>query len=161
MAYFMPLGIFLLLLHTLLIPRGLAVPHTSLHAAPATAGLGTAGSPERSSQSDPPTYTLKGTVVNSVTGEPIRGALVQIYADTQRSVLTGADGRFQFEKIAAGSYFAAARKPGFFSEQELAPQRPPQQYVRVGQDAPAAVLKLITEGIIHGRIRGERSEGIE
>src|SRR5713101_5869519 len=113
MAYFMPLGIFLLLLHTLLIPRGLAVPHTSLHAAPATAGLGTAGSPERSSQSDPPTYTLKGTVVNSVTGEPIRGALVQIYADRQRSVLTGPEGKFQIENLSRGTFGVQCRKPGY------------------------------------------------
>jgi len=158
----MQLGIIFLFFHAVLYPTWAAISCRSFRAAEEAVRSGIAGSSPGFSQStESSTYTLRGTVVNSVTGEPIRGALVQIYANTQRSVLTGADGRFQFEKIAAGSYFAAARKPGFFSEQELAPQRPPQQYVRVGQDAPAAVLKLIPEGIIHGRISGESGEGIE
>jgi len=158
----MQLGIIFLFFHALLHPIGAAINCRSFRAAEEAVGSGIAGSSPGFSQStESSTYTLQGTVVNSVTGEPIRGALVQIYTNTQRSVLTGADGRFQLEKIAAGTYFAAARKPGFFSEQDLAPQRPPQQYVRVGQDAPTAVLKLIPEGIIYGRISGESGEGIE
>src|SRR5881396_3676386 len=34
-------------------------------------------------------YSLTGMVVNSATGEPIRGALVQIYINGQSSQLTG------------------------------------------------------------------------
>jgi len=61
-------------------------------------------------------YTLRGTVVNSVTGEAVRGALVQIYFNGQRSVLTGPDGKFQFDGLPAGqtNITVAARKPGFF-----------------------------------------------
>src|SRR5260370_39015052 len=47
-------------------------------------------------------HALRGTVVNSVTGEPIRGALVQIYFNGQSSMLTGPDGKFQFEGLPNG-----------------------------------------------------------
>ncbi len=64
-------------------------------------------------------FTLTGTVVDSVTGEPIRKALVQIYASQRRMTFSGDDGRFQLEGIPAGSYMIAAQKPGYFSQQEL------------------------------------------
>src|SRR5437899_3002637 len=64
-------------------------------------------------------YSLSGTVVNSVTGEAIRGALVQIYMNGQSSRLTGPDGKFQFDGLFAGQTPITVRKPGFFSEEEL------------------------------------------
>ena len=57
-------------------------------------------------------YTLRGTVVNPLTGEPIRGALVQIYFLGQTSMLTGPDGKFQFDGLPAGQSTITVRKPG-------------------------------------------------
>jgi len=56
-------------------------------------------SSESLQSSDDGKHALRGTVVNSVTGEPTRGALVQIYFNGQSSMLTGPDGKFQFEGL--------------------------------------------------------------
>src|SRR5258707_5633868 len=64
-------------------------------------------------------YSLTGMVINSVTGEPVRGALVQIYMNGQASRLTGTDGKFQFDGLPGGQINITARKPGFFSQEEL------------------------------------------
>jgi hypothetical protein len=109
-----------------------------------------------------PTYTLRGTVVNSVTGEAIPGALVQLYSESQRSLLTGSDGRFLFERVPAGQVNVTAQKPGFFASNSLSastPKLPPM--VAVGPDAPSAVLKLVPEGLIYGRISGDNGEPLE
>ena len=73
----------------------------------------------RESVTSPQKFTLTGTVVDSVTGEPIRKALVQLYCGQRRMTFSGDDGRFQFEGIPAGSYSVSAQKPGYFSQQEL------------------------------------------
>ena len=59
-------------------------------------------SSESLQSSDDGKHALRGTVVNSVTGEPTRGALVQIYFNGQSSMLTGPDGKFQFEGLPNG-----------------------------------------------------------
>src|SRR5947199_1046064 len=108
-------------------------------------------------------YSLTGTVVNSVTGEAIRGALVQIYMNGQSSRLTGPDGRFQFDGLFAGQTPITVRKPGFFSEEELESGLPRfrRPVVDIGPDVSSAILKLVPEGVIYGRITGDDGEPIE
>src|SRR5258708_6457161 len=108
-------------------------------------------------------YTLRGTVINSVTSEPIRGALVQIYFNGQSSMLTGPDGKFQFDGLFAGQTPITVRKPGFFSQDELENQsfRFNRQVATIGPDAPLAILKLVPEGLIYGRITADDGEPIE
>lgn len=108
-------------------------------------------------------YTLRGTVVNSVTGEAVRGALVQIYFNGQRSVLTGPDGKFQFDGLPAGqtNITVAARKPGFFLGDEIQPSEHGAQQATTGPDSPPMILKLIPEGVIYGRMSEEDGEPIE
>src|SRR5689334_977601 len=76
------------------------------------------------------THSLSGMVVNSVTGEPVRRALVQAGSSaggSQLSVLTDAEGRFEFPAVpasdsATSEVVITARKPGFFNELELHPE---------------------------------------
>src|SRR5512147_1073019 len=96
-------------------------------------------------------YTLSGTVVNSVTGEPIRRVLVTLFYTQQLSAMTDSSGHFEFEDLPRMRTTVSAQKPGFFSEQELSGGRQPSQFA-VGPDAPAAVIKLVPEAIISGRI---------
>lgn len=110
---------------------------------------------------DQPRYSVRGTVVNSGTGEPIRGALVQFYSDRQRSQLTGADGTFQFDQIPAGMFPIQLRKPGYFSTQELPSGRMQTLMLTSGPDQPPAVLKLVPEGVIFGRVTGDAGEPLE
>src|ERR1700751_861280 len=62
-------------------------------------------------------FDLRGKVINSVTGEPVNGALVQLSAsETQFSQ---SDGSFVFSNLPRAQLSLVARKPGFFNEQDL------------------------------------------
>jgi hypothetical protein len=120
------------------------------------------GLPQQPPGADRARYTLSGTVVNSVTGEAIPRALVQLFSVSQRSTFTDADGRFQFEGLMQGQVSVAARKPGFFNEQEAAQsQRSFRRPIQVGPNADAVTLKLVPEGIIFGRVEGADGEPLE
>ena len=106
-------------------------------------------------------YTLRGTVVNSLTGDPIRGALVQIYFLGQTSMLTGPDGKFQFDGLPAGQTAITVRKPGFFTEEEIQPSGGGQRLATTGPNTSPIVLKLIPEGVIYGRISEDDGEPLE
>jgi len=106
-------------------------------------------------------YPIRGTVLNSVTGAPIRGALVQIYANRQRSVLTGADGNFQFADVPAGTVNLNVHKPGFFTAQAIQSPRAQASFAVSGPDQPPVVLKLIPEGVISGQVSGDGGEPVE
>jgi Carboxypeptidase regulatory-like domain len=95
-------------------------------------------------------FTLTGTVVDSVTGEPIRKALVQLYTGQRRMTFSGDDGRFQLEGIPAGSYSVSAQKPGYFSQQELLRSGTPP--VEVGPKSSSAIVKLTPEAILSGKV---------
>jgi Carboxypeptidase regulatory-like domain len=111
--------------------------------------------------SDDAKYTLRGTVVSSLTGEPIRGALVQIYLNGQSSTLTGPDGKFQFDGLPAGQTSITVRKPGFFAESDFQPDVRTQLLATTGPNNSPLILKLIPEGVIYGRISEEDGEPIE
>ena len=119
---------------------------------------GSFGSPQNSIDEK---YTLRGTVINSLTGEPIRGALVQIYFIGQTSMLTGPDGKFQFDGLPAGQTTITVRKPGFFTEEEIHPAGGGQRLATTGPNASPIVLKLIPEGVIYGKISKDDGEPIE
>jgi hypothetical protein len=106
-------------------------------------------------------YTLRGAVINSVTGEALRGALVQIYFNGQSSMLTGPDGKFQFEGLPQGQTTITVRKPGFFSEDDFEPNGRGQHPATTGPNSSPVVLRLIPEGVIYGRISEEDGEPIE
>src|SRR6266478_2756363 len=131
----------------------LALIHTLWHLAPLASNQ---------LRQDAATYTVSGMVVNSVTGEAIGGALVQMYANRQRAKLTGADGKFQFEGLPHGTYTVVAQKPGYFSHQQLAGTRQPSWItVDTEQIPPPVVVKLIPEGVLAGRVTGEDGEPVE
>ncbi|MGE5204571.1 MAG: MSCRAMM family protein [Chlamydiota bacterium] len=103
-------------------------------------------------------YTLSGTVVNSVTGEPIRRALVQVGGD--RMQLTDSQGHFELSGLGAGSYSITAQKPGFFAESRLF-STTELTMLDVNRDIAAIVVKLIPEGIIFGHIADENDDPLE
>ncbi len=111
--------------------------------------------------SEPQTFTVRGTVVNSATGEPIRGALVQLYSGPTRSRLTGPQGEFVFENVPQGIFSVRVQKPGFFFSSELPPSNGQPSMITSGPDQPPAILKLIPEGLIFGRITGDNGEPVE
>src|SRR5437899_4500788 len=81
----------------------------------------------------------------------------------QSSRLTGPDGKFQFDGLFPGQTPITVRKPGFFSEEELESGLPKfrRPVIDIGPDASPAILKLVPEGVIYGRIAGDDGEPIE
>ena len=104
---------------------------------------------------------LRGTVVSSVDKTPIRSALVQLLGEKPRAMLTGADGSFQFEGLAAGDATITARKPGYFSPQEYYPESVGERVVHLMPNLAPVELKLYPEAVIFGRVTNENGRPLE
>jgi hypothetical protein len=115
----------------------------------------------QSNVTDSETVSLKGTVVDSATGEPIHGALVQAYGAQTRSMLTGLDGKFDFEGMQPGNVVVRPRKPGYFGAYDLSPERQLLENIDLEASTPPIVLKLIPEGVIYGRVTSDNGEPVE
>lgn len=106
-----------------------------------------------------PLRTVSGSVINAVTNEPIRRALVAIGPVL---VFTGADGRFRAENIPEGRTMIAAQKPGYFD----CPNRGCEQgsrartMINVESETSDVVLKLTPESAVEGRIVDEDGEPV-
>jgi hypothetical protein len=64
---------------------------------------------------------LRGTVLDSVTGNPIHGVLMQSFAS---STFTDSEGKFQIEALPAGPVTVQAAKPGYLSDQDFGARSP-------------------------------------
>jgi hypothetical protein len=100
--------------------------------------------PQRASQSQ----TVSGQVVNSITGEPIARARVQVNA--QQATLTDHDGHFEFDNVSEEPAYAFASKPGYFAEEKAVPAQ--------GQ---SIALRLIPEAILFGTITDQNGQPIQ
>ena len=95
-------------------------------------------------------FTLTGTVVDDVTGEPIRKALVNLNGMQRRSVFSDGGGRFQFDGVPGGMVSLSAQKPGYFNQQDMLRGAVPS--VEVGPNATSVVVKLTPESVITGKV---------
>jgi hypothetical protein len=104
-------------------------------------------------------YQLSGTVVNSVTGEPVRRALVDAH---DQQVLTDAEGKFEVGPFPKGEFSISVRKPGFFSESEATNEPHRLVMARIGPDITPLTVKLVPEAVISGRVEvdGEPAEDL-
>lgn len=98
-------------------------------------------------------------MINSVSGEPIRRALVQIHSNPARQALTDGNGQFQFEGLAPGETRISARKPDFFDVPH--PGYFMESMVKIGPETQPVVLNLIPEGVIYGHIQNPDGEPVE
>src|SRR5271154_3207065 len=107
-----------------------------------------AGQVSEGPQTASPSHTVSGQVVNSVTGEPIARARVQV--GTQQAALTDHDGRFEFDNVSEDSAYAFASKPGYFAEE--------RGVLAQGQ---SITLRLIPEAILFGTITDQNGQPIQ
>jgi Carboxypeptidase regulatory-like domain len=102
--------------------------------------------------------TLRGTVVDSVSGAPVRGALVTSSLGSPNATLTDAEGSFHFDGLPRGTVSLSAIKRGFL---------PPQPFLihytnfQVAPGAPPAVIKLTPSAVITGRFVDDRGDPME
>src|SRR5579864_6526399 len=108
------------------------------------------------SKTDGNSYSLSGTVINAITGEPVRRAAVQISGQNGSVTLTDAGGHFLVEGLAEGNVFLKAMKPGFSEDEGSHPLS-----AQVGKDAPAVVLKLTPWAVISGRVTTKDEQPLE
>jgi hypothetical protein len=114
--------------------------------------------PSRSAKSDA-SFTLSGSVVNSVTGESVGHALVRVAGSSQRTVFTDGEGHFQFEGLPPGRVMVTAQKPGYFSQQEF--RGSANKLVNVGPTTDSVVVKLTPQSTISGRVTDATGQPIE
>jgi hypothetical protein len=95
-------------------------------------------------------YAVTGMVVNTTSGEGLPRALVTM--NNQLTTMTDSDGKFEFDGVAAGTYYFNARKPGYFGAEEIAQSATPPGLFEVGPDAKSLTLKLSPEAVVFGRI---------
>lgn len=95
-------------------------------------------------------FSLGGTVVNSVTGEPVQRALVS--ASNRHYVMTDSGGHFQVDGLPRGDVMVTAAKPGFFNPDPAGPIQEPTLRVTLTADVGDVVLKLMPQAVVAGRI---------
>jgi Carboxypeptidase regulatory-like domain len=108
----------------------------------------------------PPTtgpYALSGIVVDSLTGAPIRRALVQVNG---RLTMTGDDGKFHIENLPQTTASVTAIKPGYQNPESRGDQFS-RAMVAIGPDTPVVTLKLEPESAITVEVTNEDGEPVE
>src|SRR5580698_1379235 len=93
-----------------------------------------------------PEFCVAGTVLNDLTGEPLRRAAVAI---PESAALTDAAGTFRFCRLPAGAYYANAEKPGFAAAGIR---------VVVGPSREDIVLRLQPLSVIGGKVTDTAGE---
>jgi len=74
------------------------------------------------------TAIVSGSVVNSLTGDPVPNAIVVIESPRfNRPVRTGADGRFTVSNVPAGAYHLIVRADGYLQSRTELEVKPGQQ----------------------------------
>ena len=126
------------------------------------------GAPDLSASAKPEDNAcrLSGTVVNSVTGEPIRRAAVELLRPANngqvgRATLTDNAGHFEFDGLPEGRAFLSVTKPGFFDGWGMPNGAAAGTAVQVARDASPMVLKMTPAGAIFGRVTTRDEQPLE
>jgi protocatechuate 3,4-dioxygenase beta subunit len=107
-------------------------------------------------------FRVTGTVVDAVSGAPVKGAEVSLTRDrTTVTVLTQQDGRFVFENLEPGKYALSARGKGYqlqsFDEHEIFSTA---IVAGADQNTENLVFRLTPAAAISGQVTDEFSEGV-
>jgi hypothetical protein len=105
------------------------------------------------------TFTLSGTVVNSVTGEPIARAMVRTNGVVQRTAFSDSEGHFQIDGLPAVQVTLTAQKPGY-SAQRNGPGAA-TAWIAIGANTGAQVVKLVPQSAIYGRVTDASGQALE
>ena len=108
-------------------------------------------------------FEISGRLIDSVTGDVVRGASLQLAAVTQRQdvqhLAARADGSFEFHNLAPGKYSLSAQAAGY-PNQLFEQHGPFNTGVVVGPDkiSKGIIFRMRPEGSISGRVLDEHNE---
>jgi hypothetical protein len=98
--------------------------------------------------------TVSGQVVDSVTGQPIAGALIQVGAE--HSMLTDREGQFELPEVISSFSGEPLSKPGYFSD----PSGLNDLFSR-GERTQPIILKLVPEAIVFGKVLDQSGQPLQ
>ena len=107
-------------------------------------------------QPAPGTSSVEGHVLNSLTGTPVRKALVELKtSQVWLSSGTDSEGRFQFTALPSGIYRLSLKRPGFLDRLVKRP-------IILGEDGHVADLeiRLLPLSVISGRVLDEDGDPV-
>lgn len=111
-------------------------------------------------------YRVAGTVVNAITGEPVRGAAVALLTVVDSQVVasteSGEDGQFSLNSLAAAKFQLTASKRGYstsFYNQHF--EYNSAIVTGPGQDTEDLVFKLSPAGVIYGIVSSDGGDPVE
>lgn len=113
---------------------------------------------EDTASSQQQAYTVRGSVTNKFTGQPIARALVAMQGQAFGSVFTDSDGHFEFHDVPAGQCILTAMRPGFNGSARFNGE---QHRVQVGTNMPDITIALMPAGAISGQITLSTSDSAE
>jgi len=107
---------------------------------------------------------LAGRLTNAITNEPVRKAKVSLHpgdpSKTVYSLVSDAEGKFQFENIEPGRYTLQGEKAGFVEGWYGEGHEPATIELRAGKDTSELVVKLTPQGVIAGRVLDDEGEPV-
>ena len=129
------------------------------------------GAPSASSQTSDDSQnkgSIQGTVVDSKTGQPLRGAEVSLRVLAQgnrseaNSSVSDSEGHFAFDNLAAGRYRLTASRNGYLSRDPRfgGGLRTGMVSLSSGQHAEGVILRLVPSAVIAGRVTTEGDEPV-
>lgn len=137
---------------------------------------------------EPKGASVSGTVINSITREPVRRAAVTLTAEPSgarqvqnrtgpapgagasaarapksapRTIITGADGAFRFENVAEGTYRISIRGQKMVDGLPAQGMSPYQIRVRAGEPVSGLRYSLIPQAVISGRVVDDEGEPLQ
>jgi Carboxypeptidase regulatory-like domain len=125
-----------------------------------------------SAQNQKGDYSIRGTVVNSRTGEPVKGALVTLWkmpspesipessrTPAGKTALAGIGGEFEFTGLSEGQYNLTPQKPGFAPHVvEGGPESSP--FIKLTASITGVQAKLAPLGAIEGKVVDQDNEPV-
>lgn len=111
-------------------------------------------------------YRIAGTVVNAMTGDPVRRATMAVLAvedsHTVESVETDSEGRFSLDRLPAGKYQLTASKRGFLTAFYLEHEEYSTAIVTgEGQETGNLAFRLMPGAVLYGTITGDGGDRLE
>ena len=128
------------------------------------------GAPSASAQTSDDSQSkgsIQGTVIDSKTGQPLRGADVTLRVlfsgsrGEASSAASDAEGHFAFDNLSAGRYRLAASRNGYVNrDPRVSGLRAGIVSLSSGQHVDSIVLKLIPSAVLAGRVTSEGDEPV-